>query len=111
MAATPAGPCATYPGDDTWTDAPFADGVVLIGDAAGYNDPIIGQGLSIAMRDARIVRDLILDGARDRPPSRRTARSVPHAWSVCDSSPTSSRLPKLKTPTTAPPGARSSPRS
>jgi 2-polyprenyl-6-methoxyphenol hydroxylase-like FAD-dependent oxidoreductase len=64
MAATPAGPCATYPGDDTWTDAPFADRVVLIGDAAGHNDPIIGQGLSIALRDARIVRDLVLDGAR-----------------------------------------------
>jgi menaquinone-9 beta-reductase len=60
----PAGPCATYPGDDTWTDTPFADGVVLVGDAAGHNDPIVGQGLSIAMRDARIVRDLILDGAR-----------------------------------------------
>jgi 2-polyprenyl-6-methoxyphenol hydroxylase-like FAD-dependent oxidoreductase len=64
MAATPAGPCATYPGDDTWTDTPFAEGVVLIGDAAGYNDPIIGQGLSIALRDARMARDLILDGAR-----------------------------------------------
>jgi 2-polyprenyl-6-methoxyphenol hydroxylase-like FAD-dependent oxidoreductase len=64
VAATPAGPCATYPGDDTWTDAPFADGVVLIGDAAGYNDPIIGQGLSLAMRDVRMVRDLVLDGAR-----------------------------------------------
>lgn len=63
-AATPAGPCATYPGDDTWTDAPFADGVVLVGDSAGYNDPIIGEGLSIAMRDARIVRDLVTDGAR-----------------------------------------------
>jgi 2-polyprenyl-6-methoxyphenol hydroxylase-like FAD-dependent oxidoreductase len=62
--ATPAGPCATYPGDDTWTAEPYADGVVLIGDAAGYNDPIIGEGLSIAMRDARMVRDLILDGAR-----------------------------------------------
>jgi 2-polyprenyl-6-methoxyphenol hydroxylase-like FAD-dependent oxidoreductase len=59
--ATPAGPCATYPGDDTWTASPHADGVVLIGDAAGYNDPIIGQGLSIAMRDARIVRDLVLN--------------------------------------------------
>lgn len=64
LAGTPAGPCATYPGDDTWTDAPYVDGVVLIGDAAGHNDPIIGQGLSIAMRDARIVRDLVLDGAR-----------------------------------------------
>lgn len=64
-AGTPAGPCATYPGDDTWTSTPFAEGVVLIGDAAGHNDPIIGEGLSIAMRDARIVRDLVLDGARD----------------------------------------------
>jgi 2-polyprenyl-6-methoxyphenol hydroxylase-like FAD-dependent oxidoreductase len=63
-AGTPAGPCATYPGDDTWTDAPYAEGVVLVGDAAGHNDPIIGQGLAITMRDARIVRDLVLDGAR-----------------------------------------------
>jgi 2-polyprenyl-6-methoxyphenol hydroxylase-like FAD-dependent oxidoreductase len=72
MTATPAGPCATYAGDDTWTDAPFADGVVLIGDAAGHNDPVLGQGLSIAMRDVRIVRDLILDGAR------RSAAFVPY---------------------------------
>ncbi len=63
--ATPAGPCATYPGDDTWTAQPCVEGAVLIGDAAGHNDPIVGQGLSIAMRDARTVRDLVLDGARD----------------------------------------------
>ena len=61
--AVPAGPCATYAGDDTWTAEPYSEGVVLIGDAAGYNDPVIGQGLSIALRDARTVRDLILDGA------------------------------------------------
>lgn len=60
---TAAGPCATYPGDDTWTAAPYTDGTVLVGDAAGHNDPIIGQGLSIALRDARMVRDLVLDGA------------------------------------------------
>jgi 2-polyprenyl-6-methoxyphenol hydroxylase-like FAD-dependent oxidoreductase len=65
VAATPAGPCATYPGDDTWCAAPYVDGAVLIGDAAGHNDPIIGQGLSIAMRDARTVHDLVLDGARN----------------------------------------------
>jgi 2-polyprenyl-6-methoxyphenol hydroxylase-like FAD-dependent oxidoreductase len=64
VGATPAGPCATYPGDDTWCAEPFVDGAVLIGDAAGHNDPIVGQGLSIAMRDARTVRDLVLDGAR-----------------------------------------------
>jgi len=62
--ATPVGPLATYPGDDTWTPSPYVDGVVLIGDAAGHNDPVIGQGLSIALRDARIVRDLVLNGAR-----------------------------------------------
>jgi 2-polyprenyl-6-methoxyphenol hydroxylase-like FAD-dependent oxidoreductase len=63
-AGTPAGPVATYPGDDTWTAAPYTDGVVLIGDAAGHNDPILGQGLSIALRDARLVRDLVLAGSR-----------------------------------------------
>jgi 2-polyprenyl-6-methoxyphenol hydroxylase-like FAD-dependent oxidoreductase len=62
--ATVAGPCAAVAGDDTWTETPYADGVVLIGDAAGHNDPVVGQGLSIALRDARIVRDLVLDGAR-----------------------------------------------
>ncbi|HEX4819866.1 MAG TPA: FAD-dependent oxidoreductase [Acidimicrobiales bacterium] len=62
--ATPIGPIATYPGDDTWTPSPYVDGVVLIGDAAGHNDPVIGQGLSIALRDARMVRDLALNGAR-----------------------------------------------
>jgi menaquinone-9 beta-reductase len=88
MAATPAGPCATYAGDDTWTDAPFADGVVLIGDAAGYNDPIIGQGLSLALRDARIVRDLILDGARQSaafgPYGEERASRMEHVRFIAD---------------------------
>ena len=53
------GPCATYPGTDSWTDRPFAEGVVLVGDAAGWSDPIIGQGLSVALRDARIVCDVL----------------------------------------------------
>jgi 2-polyprenyl-6-methoxyphenol hydroxylase-like FAD-dependent oxidoreductase len=60
--ANPIGPLATYPGDDTWTPQPYLHGVVLIGDAAGHNSPIIGQGLSIAMRDARSVRDAIRSG-------------------------------------------------
>jgi 2-polyprenyl-6-methoxyphenol hydroxylase-like FAD-dependent oxidoreductase len=33
--------------------------VVLVGDAAGWNDPIIGLGLSITYRDVRIVSDLL----------------------------------------------------
>src|SRR5271154_2291864 len=59
--ATPSGPCNSYGNEDTWTDVPYVPGVVLIGDAAGHNDPIIGQGLSISYRDVRIVRDLMLD--------------------------------------------------
>lgn len=58
--ARPAGPCNSYPNQDAWTDEPFVEGVVLIGDAAGYNDPIIGQGLSITYRDVRIVSDILL---------------------------------------------------
>ena len=38
---------------------------MLVADAAGHNDPIIGQGLSIALRDTRMVRDVVLAGARD----------------------------------------------
>lgn len=57
--ATPVSPCPSYPNADTWTDEPFVEGLVLVGDAAGHNDPIIGQGLSITLRDVRIVTDLL----------------------------------------------------
>jgi 2-polyprenyl-6-methoxyphenol hydroxylase-like FAD-dependent oxidoreductase len=60
--ATPIGPCRSFPSQDAWTDRPFAPGAVLVGDAAGYNDPILGQGLSITLRDARLVRDALLAG-------------------------------------------------
>ena len=58
----PIGPCFVYPNYDTWIDPPYADGVLLIGDAAGRNDPITGQGLSITHRDVRLVRDLLFAG-------------------------------------------------
>lgn len=59
-AGRPIGPCLVYPNNDTWIDEPFAAGVLLIGDAAGRNDPITGQGLSITHRDVRMVRDILL---------------------------------------------------
>ena len=58
-AATPVSPCATYPNEDTWVDEPVRDGVVLVGDAAGWNDPITGQGQSIALRDVRLVSEVL----------------------------------------------------
>ena len=59
----PAGPCNVYPNHDTWIDVPCAPGVVLIGDAAGRNDPITGQGLSITHRDVRLLRDILLSSS------------------------------------------------
>ncbi|NBB15801.1 NAD(P)-binding protein [Caulobacter sp. SLTY] len=57
--ATPAGPLLSYFNHDSWTDQPFGEGVVLVGDAAGWNDPIVGLGLSITYRDVRIVSDIL----------------------------------------------------
>jgi len=68
-AARPAGPCSSYPMTDSWCDRIVDDGVVLIGDAAGWNDPIIGQGVSIAARDARAVADVLAAEATWSPPA------------------------------------------
>lgn len=67
--ATPAGPCATYPMNDTWTDSPVINGLALIGDAAGYSDPHIGQGLSVALRDVRVLSELLLVSEDWSPPA------------------------------------------
>ena len=64
VAGKPAGPLFSYVNADAWMDEPYAEGVVLVGDAAGWNDPIIGLGLSITYRDVRIVSDL-LNGSDD----------------------------------------------
>lgn len=65
--ATPIGPCRSNPSQDAWIDNPWVEGAVLIGDAAGYNDPIIGQGVSITARDARTVADLLTGSTKWTP--------------------------------------------
>lgn len=57
----PAGPLASFEAADTWVPHPYAEGLVLIGDAAASNDPSWGQGLSITLRDVRVLRDRLLD--------------------------------------------------
>ena len=69
--ARPAGPCATYPVNDTWTERPITEGLALIGDAAGYSDPHIGQGLSVALRDVRVLSELLLAGEDWSPAALR----------------------------------------
>lgn len=67
-AAVPAGPCATLTSEDTWCPQPYTDGVVLVGDAGGYNDPVAGQGLSLALADVRALSEALL-GTSDWSPS------------------------------------------
>lgn len=54
------GPLATFDGTDTWVEHPYRDGVVLVGDAAAASDPSYGQGLSLTVRDVRVLRDCLL---------------------------------------------------
>ncbi len=83
--ATPAGPLAGYPMTDTWTDEVAADGVVLIGDSAGWSDPIIGQGMSVTFRDAEPGhrRDQRPPTTGRRRPSSRTATSGASGCAAC----------------------------
>ncbi|HKV05284.1 MAG TPA: NAD(P)/FAD-dependent oxidoreductase [Candidatus Acidoferrales bacterium] len=54
------GPLASFDANDSWTQHPYRDGVALIGDAAGTSDPSFGQGMSLTFRDARVLRDHLL---------------------------------------------------
>jgi menaquinone-9 beta-reductase len=57
--AKPFGVLATLDLTDHWVDHPFQNGIALIGDAAGVTDPTWGQGLSIALRDVRVLADCL----------------------------------------------------
>jgi 2-polyprenyl-6-methoxyphenol hydroxylase-like FAD-dependent oxidoreductase len=62
-----AGPLACFEAADTWVEHPYGDGVVLIGDAAAASDPSWGCGLSLTLRDVRVLRDrLLADSDWDR---------------------------------------------
>jgi 2-polyprenyl-6-methoxyphenol hydroxylase-like FAD-dependent oxidoreductase len=60
--AVAAGPLATFDGADCWVDHPYGDGVALVGDAAASSDPSWGQGLSLTLRDVRVLRDALVAG-------------------------------------------------
>jgi 2-polyprenyl-6-methoxyphenol hydroxylase-like FAD-dependent oxidoreductase len=58
--AEAAGPLATFDSTDTWAEHPYRDGVALVGDAAAANDPNYGCGLSLTLRDVRVLRDHLI---------------------------------------------------
>jgi 2-polyprenyl-6-methoxyphenol hydroxylase-like FAD-dependent oxidoreductase len=61
--ATAVGPLATFECADAWVDNPYKDGVALLGDTAANNDPTWGQGLSLALRGSRTLRDALVKEA------------------------------------------------
>ena len=67
------GPLASFEGASWWVDTPYRDGVVLIGDAAAAPDPCFGSGLSLALRDVRLLRDCLRENADWDQASRRYA--------------------------------------
>ncbi len=60
VAAVPAGPLAAYPAAAGWVDLPYQQGVALIGDAAGSPNPSFGCGLSLTLRDVRVLSEQLL---------------------------------------------------
>jgi menaquinone-9 beta-reductase len=58
--ASAAGPLASYDGTDSWVNHPHRAGLVLIGDAAASNDPSFGCGMSLTLRDVRVLADKLL---------------------------------------------------
>ena len=54
------GPLATFSCAHSWVDHPYRDGVALLGDSATSSDPTHGQGLSLTLRDARVLRDHLM---------------------------------------------------
>ena len=59
-AAKSIGPLASFDGGDSWVNHPYRSGVALIGDAAATSDPSFGQGMSLTLRDVRVLRDELL---------------------------------------------------
>jgi 2-polyprenyl-6-methoxyphenol hydroxylase-like FAD-dependent oxidoreductase len=54
------GPLASFSCDEDWLQHPYRDGVALIGDAAATSDPVYGQGMSLTLRDVRVLKEKLL---------------------------------------------------
>lgn len=58
--AKSAGPLAAFEVGESWVEHPYRHGVALLGDAASTSDPTFGQGMATTLRDARVLRDVLL---------------------------------------------------
>jgi 2-polyprenyl-6-methoxyphenol hydroxylase-like FAD-dependent oxidoreductase len=77
------GPLASFDASDTWVEHPYRDGVVLVGDAAATSDPTYGQGLSFALRGARVLRDELTDNSDWEAAGDRYAEQHQRSFHAC----------------------------
>lgn len=80
--AKPGGPLASFDCADVWVDDPYRDGVAVLGDAASSNDPCWGQGLSLALRDARMLAEELATDAAPTDAARAYAQRHDHGYGV-----------------------------
>ena len=83
--ASPAGPLATFDGRTTWAETAYRNGVALVGDAAANTDPTWGQGLSMALRDARVLKESLLSNDDWREAGKAYAKARQQYFSVVHS--------------------------
>src|SRR5208283_4843318 len=77
------GPLASFDASDAWVEHPYRDGVVLVGDAAATSDPTYGQGLSFAMRAARVLRDELTNHSDWDAAGHRYAEEHQRSFHAC----------------------------
>lgn len=77
------GPLASFDASDTWVEEPYRDGVALVGDAAATTDPTFGQGLSFALRAARVLRDELTNNSDWNVAGRRYAEQHRQSFHAC----------------------------
>ena len=77
------GPLASFDVSDNWVEHPYRDGVALMGDAAATSDPTFGQGLSFALRGARVLRDELTNNSDWEAAGHRYAEQHQRSFHAC----------------------------
>lgn len=77
------GPLASFDASDDWVEHPYRDGVALLGDAAATSDPTYGQGLSFALRGARVLRDELTNDSDWEAAGHRYAEQHQRSFRAC----------------------------
>jgi menaquinone-9 beta-reductase len=77
------GPLASFDASDNWVEHPYRDGVALLGDAAATTDPTYGQGLSFALRAARVLRDELTRNSDWEAAGHRYAEQHQRSFQAC----------------------------